>query len=203
MYFIIRQSQTEDGMFNFYALISRMKLIERWSLMRQTRKESLMEHAAEVAILAQALGLIKNIYFGGSVNIDRAASIALYHDTSEVISGDLPTPIKYFNERINAAYKEIEGVIAEKLLNMLPKDMSDSIKPYVVPSEEEYEYKLVKAADKLAAYIKCLEEKASGNGEFDIAAEKTLSALRALGYDEVNFFLDNFIEGFGKTLDML
>ncbi|MDD4839160.1 MAG: 5'-deoxynucleotidase [Clostridia bacterium] len=190
-------------MHNFFALLSRMKLIERWSLMRSTHKETLMEHSADVAILAQALAVIKNNKFGGSVNIDRVATIALYHDTSEVISGDLPTPIKYFNPKITSAYHEIEDEISKKLLTMLPEDMEQIYDGFLNPDRNSYEYKLVKIADKLAAYLKCVEEKSSGNHEFDVATDTTKEKLEALNCEELNYFLNNFLVGFGKPLDFL
>jgi len=180
-----------------------MKLIERWSLMRSTHKETLMEHSADVAILAQALAVIKNNKFGGSVNIDRVATIALYHDTSEVISGDLPTPIKYFNPKITSAYHEIEDEISKKLLTMLPEDMEQIYDGFLNPDRNSYEYKLVKIADKLAAYLKCVEEKSSGNHEFDVATDTTKEKLEALNCEELIYFLNNFLVGFGKPLDFL
>lgn len=190
-------------MHNFFALLSRMKLIERWSLMRSTRKETLMEHACDVAILAQALAVIKNNKFDGNVNVDRVATIALYHDTSEVVSGDLPTPIKYFNPKINSAYHEIEDEITKKLLTMLPDEMVASYSDFLNPDRNSEEYKLVKIADKLAAYLKCLEEKTSGNHEFDVAITMTKRKLDAFDSPELDYFMENLIEGFGKPLDLL
>ena len=190
-------------MYNFFALLSRMKLIERWSLMRSTHKETLMEHAADVAILAQALAVIKNQKFGGNVNIDRVATIALYHDTSEVMSGDLPTPVKYFNSKITSAYHEIEDEISKKLLTMLPAEMSNSYEEFLNPDRDSYEYKIVKIADKLSAYLKCYEEKAAGNHEFDVSLESIKRKLEEFGNPELNYFMENLIEGFGKPLDLL
>ncbi len=192
-------------MHTFYALINRMKLIERWSLMRSTTKEDLMQHAAHVAILGQALGLIRNIYFGGDVNVDKIASLALYHDTAEVVSGDLPTPVKYYGSNIKNAYQEIEKVINDKLLESLPPEMGKAYANYFEPDTDSMEYKLMKVADKLSAYIKCIDERLSGNREFDVAyqsIEKQLNEMRE-EYPELGYFLDNFGEGYGRPLDVL
>lgn len=171
--------------------------------MRSTHKETLMEHAADVAILAQALAVIKNKKFGGNVNVDRVATIALYHDTSEVMSGDLPTPVKYFNSKITSAYHEIEDEISKKLLTMLPAEMSDSYEEFLNPDRDSDEYKLVKIADKLSAYLKCYEEKAAGNHEFDVSLESIKRKLEEFDNPELNYFMENLIEGFGKPLDLL
>lgn len=178
-----------------------MKLIERWSLMRSNHKETLMEHSADVAILAQALAIIKNEYFDGDVNVDRVATIALYHDTNEVISGDLPTPVKYFNEKITTAYHEIEDEIQNSMLKMLPEKLQSSYSAFFNPNKDSYEYKLVKIADKLAAYLKCVEEKASGNNEFNNAIVNTKQVLDDLHCEELNFFIENFLDAYGKPLD--
>lgn len=192
-------------MYTFYALLNRMKLIERWSLMRSTTKEDLMQHAAHVAIVGQALGIIRNEYFGGSVNTDKIAALALYHDTAEVVSGDLPTPIKYYSPKIKNAYGEIETVINRKLLGSLPPEMSARYAEYLQPDENTEEYKLMKVADKLSAYIKCIDEKLSGNQEFDTAFNRLKKQLDGMRdeYPELKFFLDNFGEGYGKPLDIL
>ena len=192
-------------MYTFYALLNRMKLIERWSLMRSTTKEDLMQHAAHVAIVGQALGIIRNEYFGGNVNTDKIAALALYHDTAEVVSGDLPTPIKYYGPNIKDAYTEIEHVINRKLLQSLPDEMAKVYADYIQPDESTTEYKLMKAADKLSAFIKCIDERLSGNREFDSAYERLRKQLDGLReeYPELDYFLNNFGEGYGKPLDIL
>ncbi len=190
-------------MHNYFALISRMKLIERWSLMRSTHKETLMEHSADVAILAQALANIKNKIYGGNVNVDKVATIALYHDTNEVITGDLPTPVKYFNEKITVAYHEIENEMQQGLLNLLPKELQNCYEQAMSPDTSSEEYKIVKIADKLAAYLKCIEEQASGNHEFDKASKTIEKSLIETNSEELKYFLSNFLNGYGKPLDDL
>ncbi len=164
-----------------------------------------MQHAAHVAIIGQALGIIRNTYFGGSVDTDKIAALALYHDTAEVVSGDLPTPIKYYSPRIKSAYSEIEDVINVKLLQSLPKEMAEKYAEYIRPDTETTEYKLMKVADKVSAYIKCIDERLSGNREFDTAFKRLEKQLDALmpEYPELKFFLDNFGEGYGQQLDIL
>ena len=192
-------------MYTFYALLNRMKLIARWSLMRSTTKEDLMQHAAHVAIVGQALGIIRNTYFGGNVDTDKIAALALYHDTAEVVSGDLPTPIKYYSPRIKSAYSEIEDVINGKLLESLPPEMAEKYDEYIRPDTDTIEYKLMKVADKVSAYIKCIDERLSGNKEFDTAFRRLQKQLDTLmpEYPELKFFLDNFGEGYGQQLDIL
>lgn len=192
-------------MYTFYALLNRMKLIERWSLMRSTTKEDLMQHAAHVAIIGQALGIIRNEYFGGNVDTDKIAALALYHDTAEVVSGDLPTPIKYYSPKIKSAYSEIENVINKKLLSSLPPEMAAKYSAYLQPDESTMEYKIMKVADKLSAYIKCIDERLSGNKEFDTAFNRLQKMLDGLmdEHPELKYFLDNFGEGYGQQLDIL
>jgi 5'-deoxynucleotidase len=189
-------------MHNFFAMLSRMKLIERWSLMRSNRKENLMEHSAQVAILAQALAIIKNQKFNGNVDVDKVATIALYHDTGEVLSGDLPTPVKYFNSTITEAYHDIEKQISKKLLSMLPEEFVETYDGFLNPKEGE-EYRIVKTADKLAAYLKCIEEAASGNREFDAAMASIKKKLDEMQSEELKYFMENFLEGFGQPVDCL
>lgn len=183
--------------------MSRMKLISRWSLMRSTRNESLMEHSAEVAIIGEALGFIKNEYFGGRVDVQKISSLALYHDVNEVVSGDLPTPIKYYNKKMESAYHEIEGEICERMIFSLPEKLRDDYKSYLTPDTDSDEYKIMKAADKLSAFVKCVEEKASGNHDFDCAYEMIKTALKELKMSEVDFFIETFLDGYGKPLDVL
>ena len=148
---------------NFFAYLNRMKYIERWSLMHSTVKENVMEHSEQVAQIAHALATINNVVFGGDVNADKCVSLAVFHEASEVITGDLPTPIKYYNNEIKVAYKGLEGVANEKLLTMLPEEMRDRYRAVISPDVTSEEYRMVKAADRLAAYIKCVEEKLISN----------------------------------------
>ena len=189
---------------NFFAYMARMKLIRRWSLMKSVDDENIAEHSAQVAQIAHALAVIKNRRFGGDLNADRVATMALYHETSEVLTGDLPTPIKYYNPEIRQAYREIEGVANEKLISQLPPELREEYRALIEPAEDSYERILVKAADKLSAYIKCLEELRSGNREF-AKAEQALKAEidRYRQYEEVAYFCDTFLGSFQKTLDEL
>jgi len=169
--------------------------------MRSHINENVLEHTALVAQIAHGLAVIKNKFFGGNVNAERVAVIALYHDASEVITGDLPTPIKYFNMELNSAFKDLEDKASEKLLNMLPSELAQEYKDIMLPCTLSEEYKIVKSADKLSAYIKCIEEVNSGNKEFTKALKATETALKKSELPEVKYFLDNFIKGFTVTLD--
>ncbi|MFA5449689.1 MAG: 5'-deoxynucleotidase [Clostridia bacterium] len=189
--------------YNFFAYLSRMKYIERWSLMRSTERENIMEHSAQVAQLAHALAVINNRVFGGNASPDRAAALAVFHDASEVITGDLPTPIKYYNSRINDAYKELETVASDKLISMLPQELKSDYSAILNQDANSPEYAFVKAADKLAAYIKCIEEIKSGNKEFVKAHKATQAAVEESELKEVKYFADNFLQGFALTLDEL
>jgi len=189
---------------NFYAMLARMKYINRWGLMRNTRNETLSEHCLDTAFIAHALVIIHNRKFGGNLNPEHAACLAMFHDASEIITGDMPTPVKYFNPEIRQAYKDIENVANKKLLSMLPEEFYEDYQALLEPDPASYEHMLIKAADKLAAYIKCVEELRSGNREF----AKAESALRAeievyCKYEEVQYFMDTFIDTFRKTLDEL
>ena len=191
-------------MYHFFAYMARMKLIRRWSLMKSVSEENIAEHSAQVAQIAHALALIRNRMFGGSLNADLVAVMALYHETSEVLTGDLPTPIKYYNPEIRRAYKEIEGVANEKLIGMLPPELRDEYRELIEVAEDSYEHMLVKAADKISAYIKCLEELRSGNREFAKAETALLAEIeRYRQYEEVAYFCDTFLDTFRKTLDEL
>ncbi len=190
-------------MHDFYAFMGRMKYIRRWSLMRSVAEENIMEHSQQVAVFAHALAVIKNRIFGGGVNAEKAAMYALYHESAEVITGDLPTPIKYFNADINSAYKNLEDIACEKLLAMLPENIREDYEGYMLPDKNCYEYKIMKFADKLSAYVKCLEELKSGNGEFKKAKQSIEKELRNFKAEEVDYFLDNFSSGFSKSLDEL
>ncbi|HIU60418.1 MAG TPA: 5'-deoxynucleotidase [Candidatus Stercoripulliclostridium merdigallinarum] len=189
--------------YNFFAYLSRMKYIKRWSLMHSTVKENVMEHSAEVAQIAHALGMINKFVFGGSANPDKLAALAIFHEAAEVITGDLPTPIKYYNEDIRSAYKSIEAIAERQLVNMLPTEFADAYTEYVTPDTASLEGKLLKAADKLAAYVKCLEELKYGNKEFLKAKNATLKALKDMALPEVDYFFENFIRGYELTLDEL
>ncbi len=189
---------------NFFAYMARMKLIKRWSLMKSVSDENIAEHSAQVAQIAHALALIKNRRFGGSLDADRVATVALYHETSEVLTGDLPTPIKYYNPDIRNAYKNIESTANEKLISMLPEELRADYRELIEPAADSYEAMLVKAADKISAYIKCVEELRSGNREF-AKAEVTLreAVEKYYKYEEVKYFCDTFLDSFKKTLDEL
>ena len=191
--------------YNFYAYMDRMKYIKRWQLMRSVREENIMEHPQSVALLAHALAVIRNKVFGGAVDAGKAVLCAVYHETAEVMTGDLPTPIKYFNRGIQGEYKQLERQASEKMLAMLPAELQGELSPYVLADEKSEEYKLVKAADKLAAYIKCLEELRSGNSEFAHAKKTIESDLkeRARIMPELGYFFEHFIDGYSLTLDEL
>lgn len=189
--------------YNFYAFMDRMKYIKRWSLMRSVREENIMEHSQQVAVFAHALAVIKNKIYGGQVNAEKCVMYATYHECSEVMTGDLPTPIKYFNNSIHGAYKELEDKACDKLLQMLPEELSEELGCYVKPDTSSEEYKIVKAADRLAAYVKCLEEHRCGNTEFEKARKSIEEDINSRNMPEVKYFMDNFIAPFSLTLDEL
>lgn len=192
--------------YNFYATISRMKYIERWALMRNTRQENLSEHSLEVSMIAHSLCVIGNVRFGKKLNAEKTALIGMYHDASEIITGDMPTPIKYYNKNIIDAYRALEDKANENLINQLPEDMRDSYKDIFFKTEElSYEWKLLKAADKLSALIKCIEEEKTGNREFVKAKEATMQSIEKLRKElpETGVFVDEFLPAFTKTLDEL
>ena len=189
--------------YNFYAYLNRMKYIKRWSLMHSIVNENIMEHSEQVAQIAHALAMISNKIFGGEVNADRCVTLAVFHECSEVITGDLPTPIKYYNNEIKVAYKDLEAVANDKLLSMLPDELRMDYESIIAPDESTKEYKLSKAADKISAYVKCLEELKSGNKEFQKAEKSIKKELENSSLPEVKYFMDNFIPGFKKTLDEL
>ena len=187
----------------FYALLSRMRYITRWGLMRNTFSENIQEHSHQVAVLAHALALIRReiLHLEGP-DPDKCAVAALYHDTSEILTGDLPTPIKYYNPDIKAAYKQVERIAGERLLNMLPEALRESYRPYVLEEDEALE-PIVKAADKLSAYIKCIEEQKAGNAEFASAAEQTMTAMRSMNLPELDWFIEECLPAFALNLDQL
>ncbi|MEG2002441.1 MAG: 5'-deoxynucleotidase [Clostridia bacterium] len=187
-------------MYNFFAFLNRMKYIERWSLMRSVKKENIMEHSQQVSVIAHALAVIGNTYFGKNYDANKIGMVACFHETSEVITGDLPTPIKYFNPEIKTAYKDLEKIATVRLLDMLPTEMKSVYDELILTPTEE-EHAIMKYADKLSAYIKCIEELKMGNGEFKKAGDTIKAELEKSPSMEVKFFLDNFIDGFNLTLD--
>ena len=187
---------------NFFAYISRMRYITRWSLMRNSYEENIQEHSHMVAVLAHALAVIRNRYFGGCVDEGAVAVAALYHDASEILTGDLPTPIKYYNPAIRTSYKAIEAVAQDKLLSMLPEELQPDFEPVLKEADAEIG-ELVKAADKLSAYIKCVEEQKAGNNEFCAAAKQIYQTLSENSLPEVRFFMEHFLPAFELTLDEL
>ena len=187
---------------SFFAYIFRMRYIARWALMRNTRTENVDEHSYEVAVLAHALSVIGRDVFHKDLDPDKTAAAALFHDAPEIITGDLPTPIKYFNPGIKTAYQQVEAVAQDKLLSMLPPELVDAYEPLVREADPEVR-RYVKAADKLAAWLKCQEELKAGNAEFRRAADETLTTLRAMGMEEVDWFLDRLGGAFQLTLDDL
>ncbi len=191
-------------MSHFFAYLARMKFIRRWGLMHNTYPENIQEHSLRVAMIAYALGVIRNRLFQGRADPERAAALALFHDASEVLTGDLPTPVKYFNPDIRTAYQTIETVARRKLLDLLPAELRDDYRTLLLEDGADREHhELVKAADRLAAYMKCLEELAAGNHEFS-KAEKTLRAsVEALELPEVRYFLETFVPSMKLTLDEL
>ena len=189
--------------YDFFAFLSRMKYIVRWSLMRSTVQENVQEHSHMVAVLAHALGFIRRDVFLKDCDPDALAAAALYHDAPEILTGDLPTPIKYHSANIKSAYDEVEDLAVEKLLAELPGELQPSYRELLTAHTDPEGYALVKAADKLSAYIKCIEERKAGNLEFVSAEAATLKKLQALGMPEVDYFLEHFIPGFEKNLDEL
>lgn len=185
----------------FYAMLSRMKYINRWGLMRNTISENIKEHSLDVAMIAHGLCVIGNTYFNKSVNSERVALLAMYHDATEIITGDLPTPIKYFAPEIKNAYKEVESFAGMQLLNTLPKEMRDEYKSIVLMEEEKELLKYVKAADKISALIKCIEEIDMGNHDFVEAMKSTKEAVINMHMEEADYFLENFLPAYGKTID--
>ena len=190
-------------MFKFFAFLNRMKYIRRWSLMRSVREENIMEHSQQVAVIAHALAVINNKKFGGSVDVAKTVLLAQYHEVGEVITGDLPTPIKYFNPEINTAYKDLEHNASKRPLGMLPEIMQSEYEQYILPNEDSEEYKLVKCADRLSAYLKCVEEVKAGNSEFKKAKSSIGQDLKSMKRPEVDYYLKEFAPAFDLSLDEL
>ncbi|MBO7186956.1 MAG: 5'-deoxynucleotidase [Clostridia bacterium] len=190
-------------MFKFWAFLNRMKFIKRWSLMYSVKEENIMEHSWQVTTIAHALALIKNKKFGGNIDEKKVVLLAQYHETGEVITGDLPTPIKYFNPEIKTAYKGLEKTACERLLNMLPEELKEEYTTFVLPDEETEEYKIVKYADRISAYLKCLDELKSGNTEYKKAEKAIGKELLSSKRDEVKFFMNECLPAYKLTLDEL
>ncbi len=198
-------------MSSFFSMLSRMKYINRWGLMNNVRNENISEHSLEVAMLAHCLATLGNVRLGKNLDADRAAVIGIFHDCTEIITGDMPTPVKYYNDEIISAYKQVERVAGQELLSLLPEDLQGEYEPLLcgdsvdcgdgVDENDRYLRKLVKAADKLSAYIKCIEELRMGNEEFRSAEKATLTAIELLGLPEVEIFANEFIPAYSLTLD--
>lgn len=189
--------------YHFFALIGRMRYIGRWGLMRNTFEENIQEHSHMVAVLAHALAVIRRDIFGKEIDPGQVAVLALYHDAPEILTGDLPTPVKYYNPEIRDAYRQVEEVSARKLLSLLPDELRTAYVPLFTEDPEDPCRALVKAADKLSAYIKCLEELKAGNSEFCQAADQIRQVLDKSPLPEVKYFMENFMPGFQLTLDEL
>lgn len=189
---------------SFFAMMSRMKYINRWALMRNSYPENISEHSLEVGMIAHVLALISNKKLGNHYNAEKTALIGMYHDCTEIITGDMPTPIKYYNRDTKEAYKNVEEEAAKQLLGLLPDYLYEEYEGLLLPKEEDaYLWKLVKAADRISAYIKCVEEEKAGNREFSNAKAATYEKLTAMDLPEVRIFLQVFAEAYKKTLDEL
>lgn len=189
---------------DFYAFISRMKYIDRWALMRNTEEESLTQHSYEVAVIAHALAVISNKRLGTNYDAEKVALIGLFHDTSEILTGDMPTPVKYYSPEITNAYKKVEEVATGKILDMLPDDLRSEYEDLLLPAKEDEElWKLNKAADKISALIKCIEERKAGNKEFDKALEATEASIHKMNCEAAEIFIKEFLPSYELTLDQL
>ncbi|HBL40863.1 MAG TPA: 5'-deoxynucleotidase [Ruminococcaceae bacterium] len=188
----------------FFAMLSRMKYINRWALMRNTRSENLSEHSLEVSAIAHALAVLSNERFGTELNAERTALLGLYHDMPEIITGDMPTPIKYGNDELRMAYKAVEHQAAERLVALLPQDMQKSYRRYFIKQDEDRdEWRMVKAADKISALIKCIEEEKAGNTEFVGAKESIEKLIAQLNCPPADCFIEEFISSYHLNLDEL
>lgn len=190
-------------MHKFFAFLDRMKFIKRWSLMRSVREENIMEHSQQVAVIAHALALINVKILNKPVDVNKAVMYAQYHEVGEVITGDLPTPIKYFNPEIKTAYKDLEHHACVRMIDMLPEELKDSYKEFIFPDEDSEEYKIVKCADRLSALIKCLEEIKAGNTEFKKAKTSIEKELVGLNRADVDYYLKEFLPAYKLPLDEL
>ena len=189
-------------MYKFFAYLNRMKYINRWGLMHSAMNENIMEHSQQVAVIAHALATISNVYFDGNLDVNSITVKALFHETSEVLTGDLPTPIKYYNSEIRDAYKKLEKYSNDRLLKHLPPEMRADYDK-IVSDVDSVEHRFVKYADKICAYVKCLDEVKMSNSEFFKAEKTLLNEIRAYKSPEVDYFMDNFIEAYKLTLDEL
>lgn len=189
-------------MSNFFALMARMKYIRRWGLMKSTREENIQEHSLQTAMIAHMLALIGNKFYNKNYNADSVAVKAMYHEASEIITGDLPTPIKYYNDEIKSAYKQIEKVATNEICQMLPDEFKSEFTP-ILDIQDSEEKKIVKYADRICAYLKCVEEVNAGNKEFVDAKESIKSDIDKIDSPEVQYFMANFVGGFDLTLDKL
>ena len=190
-------------MSSFFAFLKRMRFINRWSLMRNTETENIQEHSLEVAMVAHNLAALKNEYFGGNLDVNKVAVIAMYHEVSEIFTGDMPTPIKYFDPKLRSLYGEVETLAQEKMLSTLPKRLQAVYKPYIVDAETLPEWPIVKAADTLSAYMKCVNELHAGNDEFKEAHDTMLAKLKALDMPEVDMFIEEYVPALSQSLDQL
>ena len=188
-------------MSGFFALMSRMKYINRWALMRNSFPENIEGHSLQVAMIANALAVVKNEFFNGDLNAEKIALYAMYHDANEILTGDMPTPIKYYNKEIMSAYKEIEDKSKNDLIAMIPAELQKYFREIFFYEENEEFYAIVKAADRISAYIKCIEEQNAGNKEFSEAAKLIKESITKIDRPEVNYFMENFIPAFELTLD--
>ena len=188
--------------YSFFACLARLKLSRRWALMRNTVPENDAEHSLQVAMIAHAIAVIARDRYGKPVDPEHILSLAVYHDATEVMTGDLPTPVKYHNDELRGAYHRLEALSADRLLRLLPEDMQPAFSPYL-KQESGYDHSLVKAADRISAYIKCMEEQRAGNREFDYAAENIRRSIADIDLPEVGDFLRDFLPAFDKTLDEL
>lgn len=187
---------------NFYGMISRMKYINRWGLMRNTINENIAEHSLDVAVIAHGLATIANVYFGKDINSDRVAILAMFHDSTEIITGDMPTPVKYFAQGIREAYKEVEAYAGEQLIGTLPEAMGKVYRDILHENENEKElWRYVKAADKISALVKCIEELGMGNTDFADAKIETEKAIKDLKMEEADYFMEKFLPSYSLTLD--
>ena len=185
---------------NFFGMLSRMKYINRWGLMRNNINENIAEHSLQVAIIAHGLAVIGNKRFGRNLNAEHIAMMGIMHDTTEIITGDLPTPIKYYEPEIRDAYKKVENIAANQLLKELPEDMQEAYEDILI-EDDSIEWKYVKAADKLSAYIKCIEEKNTGNTDFAKAEDTIRKALEDMQMEEIDVFIEEFLPAYVMTLD--
>lgn len=190
-------------MSSFFAFLKRMRFINRWSLMRNTETENIQEHSLEVAMVAHNLAALKNEYFGGNLDINKVAVIAMYHEVSEIFTGDMPTPIKYFDPKLRSLYGEVESLAQEKMLTTLPERLQAVYKSYIVEAETLPEWPIVKAADTLSAYMKCVNELHAGNDEFKEAHDTILAKLKALNMPEVDMFIEEYVPALSQSLDKL